>query len=308
MVRARALVNASGPWVADVGRDRVGAMAGARVRLVKGSHIVTRRLFDHDRAYIFQNADGRIVFAIPYEHDFTLIGTTDLDYAGDPGAPRITPDETRYLCAAASEYLREAVGEDDVVATFAGVRPLYDDGASAAQAATRDYVLRLDEGGPGEPPLLTVYGGKITTYRRLAEAALARLAPWFRGMGKPWTAGPPLPGGDFPVDGFEAEAARLAAGCGSCGEHRARRLVRAYGTRARAIVEGIREPGDWGRDFGAGLSEREVRYLIEREWAMTAEDVLWRRSKLALRIGPEGAVELDAFMRDNARAAAASAA
>lgn len=307
-IRARALVNASGPWVAMVGRERLSASPDARVRLVKGSHIITRRLFDHDRAYIFQNADGRIVFAIPYEGDFTLIGTTDLDYTGDPGAPHITPEETGYLCAAASEYFRDPVGESDVVASFAGVRPLYDDGASAAQAATRDYVLKLDAAGKETAPLLTVYGGKITTYRRLSEAALAKLAPWFPAMGGGWTHDAALPGGDFPVDGFDDQVSSLLERCPDCGAARARRLVRAYGTRAAAIAEGVREPADWGRDFGAGLTEREVRYLIEREWALTAEDVLWRRSKLALRIGPEGAAELDAFMGANAARSAATAA
>ncbi|TCT11720.1 homodimeric glycerol 3-phosphate dehydrogenase (quinone) [Tepidamorphus gemmatus] len=307
-IRARALVNASGPWVAIVGQQRLAARPDARVRLVKGSHIITRRLFDHDRAYIFQNADGRIVFAIPYENDFTLIGTTDLDYAGDPGAARITPEETRYLCAAASEYFRDPVRESDVIASFAGVRPLYDDGASAAQAATRDYVLKLDGADRARPPLLTVYGGKITTYRRLAEAALAKLGGWFPKMGGSWTHDATLPGGDFPVDGFEAEVAALRRRCPSCSGEQARRLVRAYGTRAASIVEGVREPADWGRDFGAGLTEREVRYLIAREWAMTAEDVLWRRSKLALRIDAEGVAELEAFMGANVPRAAATAA
>lgn len=307
-IRARALVNASGPWVAMVGRERLSASPDARVRLVKGSHIITRRLFDHDRAYIFQNADGRIVFAIPYEREFTLIGTTDLDYVGDPGVPHITPEEISYLCAAASEYFRDPVRESDVIASFAGVRPLYDDGASAAQAATRDYVLKLDGADSHTAPLLTVYGGKITTYRRLAEAALAKLAPWFPAMGGGWTHDAALPGGDFPVDGFEDQVSAFLERCPGCGPEQARRLVRAYGTRAAALAEGVREAADWGRDFGAGLTEREVRYLIENEWAMTADDVLWRRSKLALRIGPEGAAELHAFMGANAPRTAATAA
>jgi glycerol-3-phosphate dehydrogenase len=307
-VTARVLVNATGPWVSQVGESILGVAPESRIRLVKGSHIVTRRLFDHDRAYIFQNADKRIVFAIPYERDFTLIGTTDVDYRGDPGAVAITEDETRYLCAAVSEYFETPVAASDIVHSFAGARALYDDGVSAAQALTRDYVLSLDAGSDVQAPLLTVYGGKITTYRRLAEAALARLQPWLAQMGPNWTASAPLPGGDLAVNGIEAEADRLLAGCPSCGKERARRLVGAYGTRARGIVAGVKSNADWGRDFGAGLSERELSYLVEREWARTAEDVLWRRSKLGLRLNPAEIAELETWMQDSARPAAVPAA
>jgi glycerol-3-phosphate dehydrogenase len=303
-VRARAVVNAGGPWVSQVGETVLGVRPKARIRLVKGSHIVTGRLFDHDRAYIFQNADGRVVFAIPYEGDFTLIGTTDIDYEGDPGAPRIGDAETRYLCAAVSQYFAVPVTPADVVHSYAGVRPLYDDGASAAQAATRDYVLDLNAGPAGEAPLLTVYGGKITTYRRLAEAALSRLERWFPDLGASWTTSAPLPGGDFAVDQLEAEVASLAAACPSCGAERARRLVRAYGTGARRIFSGLGCEADWGRDFGAGLSECELRYLMDNERALTAEDVLWRRSKLGLHMSAGQAAELDGWMRQAVRGAA----
>ena len=209
-INAKVLVNAAGPWVGEVLSERLGLPLDAPMRLVKGSHIVVPRLFTHDRAYIFQNADQRIVFAIPYEGDFTLIGTTDLDYDGDPGSPRATKAEIDYLCAAASEYFRQPIDPARVVWTYSGVRPLYDDGASAAQEATRDYVLKV-EGGGDLPPVLNIYGGKITTYRRLAEAALEKLQPFLAGLGRPWTADAPLPGGDFPVDGLAALAARIAS-------------------------------------------------------------------------------------------------
>jgi glycerol-3-phosphate dehydrogenase len=293
---AKALVNAAGPWVEEVMSERLGMRLDVPVRLVKGSHVVVPRLFRHDRAYIFQNADGRIVFAIPYEGDFTLIGTTDLDYDGDPAAPRATAEEIEYLCSAASQYFRNAVSPADVIWTYAGVRPLYDDGASEARAATRDYVLKL-EGGRDEPPLLSIYGGKITTYRRLAEAALDKLAEYFGSLGEPWTATAGLPGGDFPAADFAAQVAAVLALCPGCGTALATRLVRAYGTRARLIVEGAGNTAELGLSFGSDLSEREVAYLMHNEWARTAEDVLWRRSKLGLRVSAEDAERLDAWMR-----------
>ena len=292
--RAKVLVNAAGPWVSEV-IERVGADADRRVRLVKGSHIVVPRLYAHDKCYIFQNSDGRIVFAIPFERDFTLIGTTDRDYEGDPGAVSIDAEEIAYLCDAASEYFRQPVRPESVVHTYSGVRPLHDDGTREAQAATRDYSLAAEDRA-GEAPLLTIHGGKITTYRRLAEAVLERLASYLPGMGDPWTAGAPLPGGDFPADGFDALVAELAQAAPMLGSDQARRLARAYGTRAREIVAGVRTREDWGRSFGHDLTEREVRYLIEQEWARTAEDVLWRRSKLGLRLTPDEILALDSWM------------
>jgi glycerol-3-phosphate dehydrogenase len=295
-IGAKAIVNAAGPWVGAVTSERLGLLPDAPIRLVKGSHIVVPRLFDHDRAYIFQNADKRIVFAIPYEQDFTLIGTTDLDYGGDPGSPHATDAEVAYLCAAASEYFRQPIDPSRVVWTYSGVRPLYDDGASAAQEATRDYVLKV-EGGGDLAPVLNIYGGKITTYRRLAEAALEQLRPVLPTLGRPWTAGASLPGGDFPVDGRAALAAKIAALSPSCSPRRAARLARAYGTRATRIVEGVRTEADWGVPFGADLTEREVRYLMAHEWAWTAEDILWRRSKLGLRMDKAEAARLEDWMR-----------
>ena len=206
VVTAGALVNASGPWAPEVADHLLRLQSSAHVRLIKGSHIVVPRLFEHDHAYIFQNADNRIVFAIPYEGDFTLIGTTDLDFKGDLAAPTASAAEINYLCGAASVYFRKPVTPDQVLHPFSGVRQLYDDGARSAQNLTREYVLDL-QGRAGEAPLLTVYGGKITTYRRLAEAALKRLAPYFK-LGEPWTAAAPLPGGDFPHDGVAALTVR----------------------------------------------------------------------------------------------------
>ncbi|WP_138465722.1 glycerol-3-phosphate dehydrogenase [Poseidonocella sp. HB161398] len=293
-VTARALVNAAGPWVSEVLGARLGRAHPGRIRLVRGSHIVTRRLFDHDRAYIFQNGDGRIVFAIPYEDDFTCIGTTDVDQPDLAGGTACSAAEEAYLCAAVSDYLAREVTPADVVWRYAGVRPLDDAGTGAAQAATRDY--RLDF-GMAPAPLLSVFGGKITTYRRLAEAALGKLAPVFPGLSGAWTAGVPLPGGDFPHDGTPALAQALAAQAPWLAPRTARRMARAYGTLAAGVAGDA--PGT-GEEFGAGLTAREVDWLMDREWARTAEDILWRRSKLGLRIGAEGAARLARYM-DNRR-------
>jgi len=294
-IRARALVNAAGPWVGDVLGSVVGETLPAPVRLVKGSHIVTSRLFDHDRCYIFQNGDGRVFFAIPYERDFTLIGTTDLDYTGDPGAVSASDEEVDYLCEAASGYFRVPVAKSQVKWSYSGVRPLYDDGATAAQSATRDYVLKLDARGPA---LLSVFGGKLTTYRKLAESAIALLAPHLPSAPnpRPWTSKAPLPGGDFPVRGFEALVSDLQGRYVRFDPAVIRRLARAYGTRAPQILKDAREPSDLGPDFGAGLSEDELAYLVENEWAITAADVIWRRSKLGLRLSQEEIERIDAFM------------
>jgi glycerol-3-phosphate dehydrogenase len=294
-IAARALVNAGGPWVSHVLGSIVGATAPMRVRMVKGSHIVVPRLFAHDRCYIFQNADGRVCFAIPYEGDFTLIGTTDEDYSGDPAAVAITPEEEAYLCAAVNDYFRAPVSRSDIVWRYSGVRPLRDDGADAAQEATRDYVLELDA-PDGMPPLLSVFGGKITTYRRLAEAALTRLAPFFPRLGPSWTADAKLPGGDFPWDGAATLARDLGAQYGFLTDATAARLVRSYGTRAAAMLGDARASADLGCDFGHSLTEREVVWLVEHEWARSAEDILWRRSKLGLRLSTEQAAALGDFL------------
>jgi len=296
-VRARGVVNAAGPWVKDVLTRTDGVDVRAAVRLVQGSHIVVRKLYSHARAYMFQNEDGRIVFLIPYENDFTLIGTTDRDYQGDPGKVQITKDEIDYLCEAVSGYLAQAVTPADVVWTYAGVRPLYDDGASEAKAATRDYVFELD--ATDNLPLLSIFGGKITTYRRLAEEALERLAPYLPEslrQREGWTAGSTLPGGDFDVRGLPDLASELRREAPFIERDHALRLARSYGTRARDILKGATSLDDLGRDFGATLTEAEVRFAMANEWARTAEDMLWRRSKLGLRLTPQQFEELAAWM------------
>ncbi len=294
-VRARLVVNAAGPWVDRVLAGAVGKNEVRNVRLVAGSHIVIRKKFEDPRAYFFQNRDGRIIFAIPYEEDFTLIGTTDQDFVGDPREARISDAEIDYLCSAASEYFAEPVRRADIVWTYSAVRPLYDDGASKAQEATRDYVLKA-EGGSGEAPIVNVFGGKITTYRRLAESMLEKIEELLGKRGKPWTAGAQLPGGDFPVTGFDAEVGKLKASYPFLDLPHARRLTRLYGTRARVLLGLARSQADLGRNFGADLFEAEVRYLMQHEWAVSADDVLWRRTKRGLRLSKEQAAELDNYM------------
>ena len=294
-IAARVLVNAAGPWVGSVLSGVIHANAQEAVRMVQGSHIVLPRLYDHDRCYIFQNADDRIVFAIPYERDFTLIGTTDRDFNGDPGAVQASAEEIAYLCEAASEYFRKPITPDQVVWTYSGVRPLYDDGASKAQEATRDYVLTLED-PPGGAPLLNVFGGKITTYRKLAEAALDKLKPFLPDAPR-WTHATPLPGGDFPHDGFEALVARLQGQASFVAPETVRRWARAYGTKARRITEKLAQESDLGRHFGADLHECEVRYLVAEEWCRRADDILWRRSKLGLRLRAGQAAALEAYLQ-----------
>lgn len=295
--RARALVNAGGPWVAEIVRGVVRQNSSEGVRLVRGSHIVTRKLFDHGKCYFFQGTDGRIIFAIPYETDFTLIGTTDADHDGDPREAVCTDEEADYLLSFASQYFSQPVTRDDIVWRYSGVRPLYDDGAKSATAATRDYVLSLDTDGPA---LLNVFGGKITTYRRLAESALEKLTPHLPKASGAWTAGAPLPGGDFAVDGVEALVEGLRADYPFLDDRWARRLIRAYGVDARALLGSATSAGDLGEAFGATLTEAEVTWLMDREFARTAEDVVWRRSKLGLRMSADEIARLDAWMRARA--------
>ncbi len=295
-IRAKAIVNAGGPWAEDVARNGVRQNKPQKLRLVRGSHIVVRKLFDHDKSYIFQHTDGRIVFAIPYETDFTLIGTTDAEHDGDPSSAVCTPEEADYLRALASEYFEKPIAAEDVVWTYAGVRPLIDDGAASASKTTRDYVLKFDTSQGA--PLLNIFGGKITTYRKLAEEALAQLAPVFPKAGRPWTAGAALPGGDFPIDGFERLCEALVSRHPWLDATLARRLARAYGTEAAAILGDAESLSDLGEDFGAGLSNSELCHLIDREWARTADDVLWRRSKLGLRLTEDQKKRLQARMEE----------
>ncbi len=308
-VRARALVNAAGPWVGQVLQTVLRANTPSTVRMVRGSHIVVRRLYPEDHCYIFQNADQRIFFVIPYERDFSLIGTTDHDFQGDPSQVHATEDEISYLCASAGEYFEQPVRPDQVVWSYSGVRPLYDDGASKAQAATREYVLELDA-PEGQPALLSVFGGKITTYRRLAEAALARIGPHLPApSGQPpgWTAKAALPGGDFAVDGFDALVRARQLLYPFLAEATLRRLIRAYGTCVDDLLGGASSAIDLGHVFGADLTEAELRYLVRREWVVTARDAVWRRTKLGLRLSPDEIARIDAFLAEETGPRAAAA-
>ncbi|EEE01134.1 glycerol-3-phosphate dehydrogenase [Burkholderia multivorans] len=285
VVRARAIANAAGPWVGDVLHGALGRGAHHSVRLVKGSHIVTRRLFDHDHAYIFQNPDKRIIFAIPYERDFTLIGTTDVEYTSDPARVAIDRDETQYLCDSINRYFKRKISPADVHWTYSGVRPLLEDeNAANASAVTRDYRLEMDDGEGA--PLLSVFGGKITTFRKLAEEAGDMLCRALDRDAPAWTAGAPLPGGDIANAKFDAFADAFAK------RHRwlpaplARRYARAYGTRAARVVGDAQSLADLGAEIVPGLFEAELRYLRDTEWATCAQDVLWRRSKLGLHVAP----------------------
>jgi len=295
VVTARVLVNAAGPWVEIVGEAVLRQKQQHRLRLDKGSHMVVRRLYDHDRAYILPAADGRVLFAIPFEHDFTLIGTTDQSFSGDPSAVVPSANEIDYLCAVMNDYFRAGITAADVVWAYAGVRALYDDGARRAQDVGRDYNLVLDK-RLGEAPVLSVYGGKITTYRRLAEEVLGRLSHFFP-PSQPWTAHSPLPGGDFAYDGLDALVERTRRDWPFLTAAHARRLVRAYGTRVASVLNASAKPDDLGMSFGSDLTAAEVRYLMAKEWAETTDDVLWRRSKLGLRLSAMQVGELDRFMK-----------
>jgi glycerol-3-phosphate dehydrogenase len=295
-VRARILVNAGGPWVSRLLTERLGIKDHAGVRLVKGSHIVVKRLFEGEHAYIFQNPDRRIVFAIPYEGEFTLIGTTDVPFNDPPGPVSITAEETSYLCDCVNRYFRKAITPDDVVWSYAGVRPLYDDAAANASAVTRDYVLDIKD-QDGKAPVLSVFGGKITTYRRLAEHALEKLSPYLPGLKPAWTKASHLPGGDLPAGDFKLFLAGLIKAKPFLPEPLARRLAHAYGTRVELILGEATSLDQLGRDFGGGLTQAEVDYLLAHEWAQTATDILWRRSKLGLHVPAGTAEALDAYLK-----------
>ncbi len=293
-VSARMVINAAGPWVGDVLRGTLKSNSQSGVRLVRGSHIVTKRLFDHDKCYFFQGTDGRIIFAIPYETDFTLIGTTDADHTDPSVKPECTPAERAYLIDFINQYIERPISDADVVWTYSGVRPLYDDGASSATAATRDYVLKLDHSRGA--PALNVFGGKITTYRCLGESALEEIGTVFPDLPAPWTAGVPLPGGDFPVDGVALLVSQLREEFPYLTDRWALRLVRAYGTQAFDLLKGCTELADLGQQFGATLTEREVEWLIDKEYARAASDIIWRRSKLGLRMDKTEIAAFEAWM------------
>jgi glycerol-3-phosphate dehydrogenase len=297
-VTTRVLINASGPWIEGVNEAMPLDTPRSRVKLVKGSHIVVRKLFTHDKAYIFQNADGRIVFAIPYEQDFTLIGTTEYNVSGDPAEATASDEEISYLCHLAGEYFRKSISAKDVVWSFAGVRALYDSRTLESKDLSRDYFLELD-GDKEKAPLLSIYGGKLTAARHLAELALDKLKP-FVSMKDGWTATEALPGGDFPWDGFEALVQNVRAKWPFLTEAHAKRLARAYGTRIDKVLGKAMRMEDLGTHFGAGLMESEVRYLTQHEWAQTTDDILWRRSKLGLHMTTQEQGALAHFMEKRA--------
>ncbi len=303
-VKARCLVNASGPWTAEFLQQTAPEVDGKHLRLIKGSHIVVKKLFDHEHAYIFQHPDGRIVFAIPYEQDFTLIGTTDLDYRGDKNKVAISDEEIAYLCELSSYYFSKPIKPADVVWTYSGVRPLVEDAAADAKAVTRDYRFELDQDGPA---LLSIFGGKITTFRKLAEEAVDLIAPLLDQRQGGWTANACLPGGDlfgalpqnrsvleFPqfVHDLQRQYAWLAPKVVA-------RYARAYGTRIHVLLHGCNRLADLGTEIAAGLYAAEVRYLRKVEWAASAADILWRRSKLGLHLPPDTEARLDAWLEQD---------
>lgn len=303
---AKLIVNAAGPWVDEVLGQALGSNNAKNVRLVQGSHIVVPKLHNHDRAYIFQNADNRIIFALPYEQDYTLIGTTDQDYEGDPKDVKISAQEVTYLCDAASEYFKEPILPEHIVWSYSGVRPLFDDGATAAQEATRDYVLREDGEG-NDARVINIFGGKITTYRKLAESMLEKIETAL-GKRKPsWTANSTLTGGDFKVEEFDSIVADVQAKYAFLEPTLAWRLVRSYGTRALQLLGDAKTVEDMGPQFGGSLTGREVEYLMQNEWAQTAQDVVWRRSKLGIRLSEDQIANLDKWMRNSSDELASAA-
>ena len=300
-VQSRMLVNAAGPWVGEIIRRTVGHNRSDSIRLVRGSHIVTRRLYDHDKCYFLQGTDGRIIFVIPYETDFTLVGTTDIDHDDPSVPPACTDEEAKYLIEFASQYFKTPLVMDDIVWTYSGVRSLREDGAASASSVTRDYVLAVDD--TAGAPLLNVFGGKITTYRRLSEAALDRVAARLGSGSKRWTSDAPLPGGDFPFGAAFRLISDLRREFEFLDEWWAQRLVRTYGTEAHRILSGAKGIEDLGKDFGATITAAELDWAIEHEWVRCAEDFLWRRTKLGLRVGDSQTAAIDVHIRSRLAAA-----
>lgn len=286
-VEAKIIINAAGPWVAEMLKDRLHVPSKMNVRLVKGSHIVVPKLFEGKQAYILQNPDKRIIFAIPYHQQFTLIGTTDISWNESPDiSPTINQDETNYLCQSINSYFKKSIAPEDVIWSFSGVRPLYDDASSNASKVTRDYHLDLNKEN-GKAPLLSIFGGKITTYRRLAEHVMQHLEPYFSYKRGSWTATEPLPGADLPNGNFERFHQQLAHDFAFLDAITTRRLAHAYGTQALKILATADNKEALGTDFGHGLTQNEVDYLMSQEWATTAEDILWRRTKMGLYLSKE---------------------
>lgn len=297
IVRAKALINATGPWVETLFHSTLQGPPPHAIRLVKGSHIVVPALYREPHAYILQNNDRRIVFTLPFEDQFTLIGTTDVDHIDTPDQVTISQEETAYLLNSVNHHLSRQLCEADIVHSFAGVRPLLDDHQNQAQSVTRDYTLTLDS-GPSQPPLLSVFGGKITTYRKLAEAAMHKLKPCFPAMTDNWTAYKPLPGGD--IQAPEAYDAILDQRYPWLADELRQRYVRSYGSLTEIMLSNCCSKEDLGQHFGGGLYQAEVDYLREHEWARTAEDILWRRTKRGLHLTREQIQRLEHYLTDSA--------
>lgn len=297
IVKAQMIVNAGGPWVEDIIQNKVRLNSSEGVRLVRGSHLITKKLYEHDKCYFFQGEDGRIIFTIPYETDFTLIGTTDVEHADVSLKPECTIEEKNYLMNFASEYFDLKVTADDIVKTYSGVRPLYNDNASSASAATRDYVLSIDK--TLGAPILNVFGGKITTYRKLSENALDKISEILPNVGTKWTAGVSLPGGDFDINNLEVLIGNLLKKYNFLDNFWAARLIKAYGTDAFDLLANSKSSKDLGFDFGATLTEKEVIWLVNKEYAQTADDIIWRRSKLGLRLSDKEIHILSEWLNDN---------
>jgi glycerol-3-phosphate dehydrogenase len=283
-VSARAVVNAAGPWVKEVLNDHLHQPSRDNVRLVKGSHIVVPKLYEGEHAFILQNDDKRVVFMIPYEGRYTLVGTTDVPVDGDPGTPQASDEEVAYLCRAVNRYLATPLAAVDVVWRYSGIRPLYDDGTNDPSAVTRDYTLRVDD-DQGTAAVLSVFGGKITTYRRLAEHALEKLKPYFPGMKPVWTHSRALPGSELGV-APETAYVQLCTAYPQVPAGVLQGLFRRHGLLAAEVLGDAKVEADLGEHFGAGLYAREAAYFVEREWATTAEDILWRRTKVGLHLSP----------------------
>jgi glycerol-3-phosphate dehydrogenase len=295
-VRAKAIANAAGPWVERALQSVSGAPAeDQKVRLVKGSHIVVPKLYDGEHAFTLQNADGRVIFTIPYEEHYTVIGTTDLPYTGDPANVTISDEEIEYLCNAVNAYFRKPVAAKDVRWTYSGVRPLADDESANVSKVTRDYRLELTTSQDGLA-LLSIFGGKITTYRKLAEAALEKLHPFVGGSTKEWTDRATLPGGDIPQGDFDRYLSGVRARCRFLSPALSLRLSRAYGTRLPAVLGDAKSMDDLGLHFGAGLTQAEVDYLRQHEWAMHSDDILWRRTKRGLHMTAEERAHVQRYL------------
>lgn len=298
-IQSKALVNAAGPWVESLFSEQLDKPAPRSIRLVKGSHIVVPKLYKDDHAYILQNEDKRIVFVIPYQQDYSMIGTTDVDYEGDPSKVAISDDEVEYLCDIVNQHFKSPISPSDVINTWSGVRPLMEDESSDAQAVTRDYTIEVDGSNPNAP-LLSVFGGKLTTYRKLGQAAMKRLQPFFPDMSGDWTENALLPGGDFPSrEHLEAKIARYAP---TIDIKLIKRWVRNYGTRTHQMLDGLTTENELGLHFGHGLYQAEVDYLVEHEWAISVEDILWRRTKLGLAFNTEQTEGLYQYINNDSQA------